>query len=86
MPPVNTEAGSATSHTAIMARSLNLPAVVATRDLLTNRPRLHWSWHADRLPREGDIRQKATDDAAARVYVPRVWRNALTSRSKLMLN
>ncbi|MCB1063147.1 MAG: phosphoenolpyruvate--protein phosphotransferase, partial [Verrucomicrobiae bacterium] len=29
-----TEAGSATSHTAIMARSLNIPAVVAVRDLL----------------------------------------------------
>ncbi len=29
-----TEAGSATSHTAIMARSLNIPAVVAVRDLM----------------------------------------------------
>jgi hypothetical protein len=32
-------------------------------------PRLAWSWKVKRLPREGDVRARATDDQAAQVYV-----------------
>ena len=32
-------------------------------------PRLAWSWKVTRLPREGDVRARITDDQAAQVYV-----------------
>ena len=36
---------------------------------LDRTPRLAWSWKVKRLPREGDVRGRATDDQAAQVYV-----------------
>ena len=43
-------------------------------------PLLTWSWKVVRLPAAGDVRQSATDDEAAQVYVvfPR-WPAPLTS-------
>ena len=37
-------------------------------DLATT-PRLTWSWKVTRLPHNGDVRSRATDDQAAQVYV-----------------
>ena len=36
---------------------------------LTKTPRLAWTWKVQRLPRDGDVRARATDDQAAQVYV-----------------
>jgi Protein of unknown function (DUF3047) len=37
-------------------------------------PVLRWRWRVDRLPAGGDVRRRAADDAAARVYVGfRYW-------------
>lgn len=36
---------------------------------LTKTPRLAWTWKVRRLPGDGDVRARATDDQAAQVYV-----------------
>jgi hypothetical protein len=40
--------------------------VIVDLDVL---PRLSWTWRVTKLPVHGDVRQKATDDQAAQVYV-----------------
>ena len=47
---------------------------------LREHPFLSWSWKVVRLPAGGDVRQRATDDEAAQVYVifPR-WPSPLTA-------
>jgi hypothetical protein len=58
-------------HTALRLRS-EYASFAVYRDVvvdLTRTPRLAWSWKVNRLPREGDVRARATDDQAAQVYV-----------------
>ena len=62
------EDGGAGVLVATAERSASLRYARVELDAST-RPMLRWRWRVDALPAGGDLRQRGTDDAGARVYV-----------------
>jgi hypothetical protein len=62
------EDGGAGVLVATAERSASLIYARVELDAST-RPLLRWRWRVDALPTGGDLRQRGTDDAGARVYV-----------------